>query len=482
MLTLGCGDPEFVSSESRILRVSLPAAPSALDPHLQDEWASRTILSHVYDSLVALDANMKVAPQLAERWETVGQLTWRFHIRHDVKFQDGRPLTADDVVASLRRSRHHPGSEISSYLLEVESVEKLGDWQVEIRTRRPYPILLNKLSFVAIVPQDAPSVIEAPVGTGPYRIESHSGDEIILRAFDNYWGSIPPIKRVSFLFLNNHRNRLEAFLRGDIDLIYSFVVADLADFPDVLDQQFVSEPGLYIAYLQFRVDRPPFNDLRIRQAINLAIDRERLVEDAAEGAAQPASQLLSPQIFGYVPDLPVTQADPVKARALLEEAGYPDGIDLNIHLREGRTGQALIAQLNEVGIRLNPTVMAWPDLYAKLQTGEVDFYLGSWGCPSGDASELFDNKVHTLVPGGPYGTSNSMGYSNPILDGFIEDASATFSVEERKAVFARAMSILQEDLPIIPLLVDDYIYLVSPDVEWTSRLDGRVLAQEMSFR
>ena len=126
VLALSCGDPEFSSSESRILRISLPAAPSALDPHLQDEWASRTILSHVYDSLVTLDANMKVAPQLAERWETVGQLTWKFHIRHDVKFQDGRPLTADDVVASVRRSLHHPGSEISSYLIEVESVEKIG--------------------------------------------------------------------------------------------------------------------------------------------------------------------------------------------------------------------------------------------------------------------------------------------------------------------------------------------------------------------
>ena len=480
---MGCGSERSNSAKPRLLRIGFPSAPSALDPHLQDEWASRTILANTYEALVALDLNMKVAPQLAERWETVNLLTWRFQIRRDVAFHNGQLLSADDVIVSLERALNHPKSEVSGYILELESVKKVSDWEIEIVTRRPYPILLNKLSFIAIVPHDAPSVIENPIGTGPYRLVNHSAEDLRLQAFDNHWGGSPPTKDVIFRFYSNHQERLQAYLRGDLDFLYSFLVADLATFSEGIDHRFTTEPGLYIAYLQFRVDRPPFDDLRIRQAINLAIDRERLVKDAASGMAQPASQLLSPQVFGYVPNLPVTATDPAKARALLREAGYPDGIDLEIYLREGRTGRALITQLEEVGIRLKPIVLEWPELYAKLQAGEeVGFYLGSWGCPSGDASELFDSKVHTYDPKRSYGMSNSMGYSNPILDGLIEDAGSTFSVEERKEVFARAMSILQKDLPIIPLMVDDYVYLISPDLEWTSRLDGRILAQDMRFK
>ena len=332
------------------------------------------------------------------------------------------------------------------------------------------------------MPQNTPLVIENPVGSGPYQFVSGTESEIQLETHTDYWGRIPPIKRVTFKIITDNAARLASYFRGELDFVTSFWGEDLSEYSGSIGSQFLSEPGVYVSYFQFRIDRPPFNDRRIRQAINLAINREELLKQAASGMAHPASQLLSPQVFGYVPGLRVPNPDPEKARALLREAGYHQGLEIEVHQRMGRrSGRALVSQLEKVGIRMNLVELEWPELYAKLHAGEIDSYIGSWGCPSGDASELFDNKVHTADPNGVYGQSNTSGYSNPLLDGLIEDAGSTFSVKERKEIFSQATKILLEDHAIIPLLVSDQVYMVSPELTWEPRLDGLVLAHDMSF-
>ena len=366
------------------------------------------------------------------------------------------------MVASIRRALSHPRSEISSLILEIDSVEKVGDWAVEIATRQPYPILLNKLSFVLIVPQDAPSVIEVPVGTGPYRFENQSENRIEVRGFHDYWGSVPQIDTVNFSFIEDTQDRLDTYFRGDAHFVYGVLDDDLARYPQRTDYQLFSETSVYISYLQFRVDRPPFDNPLVRQAFNLAIDRDRLASETASHNARPASQFLSPQVFGFVPDLPIVKADPEKARALLVEAGYSEDVEWEAYFLGRPVEKALETQLAEVGIHIKPVFLERSVLFQKLERNEVDLLRSSWGCPGGDASEFFDNVVHSVDPTNSYGGANSSGYSNLLLDGLIEDAGRTFNVGERREIFARATSILLEDMPLIPLLMGDDTFLTSP--------------------
>src|SRR6202158_2230596 len=170
------------------LRLVFHSGPQGLDPHLHDEAATHWVLYNVYDSLVTFDADIHVRPALASGWDNPDDLTWRFRLRPGVHFQDGRPLAAADVVVSLERARSHPRSKMSGYLVEVAAVRAVDPLTVEVQTRRPYPILLNKLTFIAIVPRDAPPLIAKPVGTGPYRFVAYApGRSLELAAFGNGW-------------------------------------------------------------------------------------------------------------------------------------------------------------------------------------------------------------------------------------------------------------------------------------------------------
>jgi peptide/nickel transport system substrate-binding protein len=463
------------------LRLVFHSDPQGLDPHLHDEVATHWVLDNVYDALVSFDADMHVRPALAAGWDNPDDLTWRFQLRPGVRFQDGRPLAAADVVVSLERARSHPQSKISGYLVEVAAVRAVDPRTVEVQTRRPYPILLNKLTFIAIVPRDAPQLIARPMGTGPYRFVSYTaGRRLELEAWDGAWNGGAELEpRVSIGFESDAAKRVERLTSGQADLI--------AELPSRYADGVRSAPGcavrsaggLRVSYLQPRVDGPPFSDPRVRRAISLAVDREALVRAMLQGRGAPAGQMVGPKVFGYAPELRPPRRDLAAARQLLAAAGYPGGLDAVLEYRDGLDVAALRAQLAEAGIRLRPEPRSWSELYPRLLRGQVAFYYGFWECSSGDASDLFDNKVHTRDPARGYGDSNSNGYSNPALDELIESSGSTLNMNERRRILESAMRVLDADLPLIPLAIPFDLFGVRTALAWAPRFDFRIHAADM---
>jgi len=462
------------------LRLVFHSDPQGLDPHLHDEVATHWVLDNVYDSLVAFDPDMRVRPSLAVGWDNPDDLTWRFQLRPGVRFQDGRPLAAADVAASLERARSHPRSKMSGYLVEVAAVRAVEARTVEVQTRRPYPILLNKLTFIAIVPRDAPPDITRPLGTGPYRFVAYvPGRGVELRASAVGWrrGAVEP--RVSIAFESDAAKRAERLVSGRADLV--------AELPSQEADRVAAAPGcevratggLAVSYLQPRLDAPPFSDVRVRRAVSLAVDREALVGAMLRGRGAPAGQMVGPKVFGYVPEIRPPRRDLAAARRLLAAAGYPGGLDAVVEYRAGQDLAPLGAQLALAGIRLRLLARPWSELYPRLLAGKVAFYYGTWQCSSGDASDLFDNKVHTRDPARGYGDSNSNGYSNPALDRLIEASGATLDMGERRRILASAMRLLDADLPLIPLAIPYNLYGVRRGLAWAPRLDSRIYAADM---
>src|SRR5579863_10534705 len=480
LLASGCSR---TAPPPRPLRVGLHSDPLVLDPHLRNEALTYSVLRNLYEGLTAFDAEMRVGPALAASWEIPNDLTWVFHLRPGVRFHDGRELTAADVVFSLERARTLPASGFGSYVVAVSRVRALDRHTVELTTSRPYAILLNKLAFVLIVPAGSPSEIRRPVGTGPYRLVSYSpGDRLALRAFDGYWGGPSAIGAVDFLPLPDRRERVARLLRGGLDLVQEPGPENLERIRAAPGCRLLEQDSLMVNFLMLKTGRPPLSDLRVRQAIDLAIDRATLVRQALHGEGLPAGQLVSRSVFGYAPDIAPPARDLAAARRLLAAAGYAGGIDLDLELRPGRQAAELRRQLAEAGIRVRLVERPWGELFPRLLAHREDFYLGAILAPSADASDLFDAMVHSRDAALGYGDGNFAEYHNAALDALIQESGSTLDMLSRRALLERCMHLLMQDLALIPLDVPWNLFGVRDDLVWQPRRDGYILAREFRRR
>ncbi len=464
------------------LRIALYNDPLTLDPHRRNELLTFAVLRNLYEALTEFDAGAKVGPGLAESWENPSDLRWVFRLRHGVRFHDGRELTAEDVRFSFERARTHPESNVGSYLVSIASVRVVDRYTLEVTTARPYPILLNKLAFVLILPAGSPDRIDTPVGTGPYRLESYvPGKRLALVAFADYWGGAPSEPRVEFLPEPNLAARIEMLANGQVDIVQEPGPENLERIRALPGCRVLSQDSLGSIFVLLRGDRPPFSDARVRLAIDLALDRPALVEKVLHGQGTPLGQMVSQNVFGYAPGLDPPPTDVAGARRLLAEAGYPDGLDLELNYRPGRSEEAagVRDQLAAAGVRVHLVEVPWADLFKRLLAGDVGFYLGGWFCLSADASDLFDAMVHTREPVQGYGASNFNRYSNPTLDRLIEESSRNLDLLDRRRSLESCQRLLMTDLNFIPLYSPSVIFGVRKDVEWNLRRDGLILAKSI---
>lgn len=475
-------------AENVTVRVALHGDPSSLDPHLQAEVIAQAVLGNIYEPLVTFDRAMRPRPLLAESWTNPDELTWRFRLRPGLRFHDGRPLGVDDVVASLERVRSHPGSRQSGSLVAVDEVVAIDDRHLEVRTHAPYAILLSKLAFVAIVPADVPQEIEHPMGSGPYRFAERrhrsSGTEPGMIRLEKVPGhrrghGAPAV--VEYLFVADRDERIEGLLGGRFDLVDELALGDVGQIQARESVRLESLTSLAVTYLQIDPTRPPFDDRRVRLAVHLALDRWALVDEVYGGYARPAGQMVSQNVFGHDPDLEPPRRDLAAVRTLLAEAGRGDGLRLELEVREGRpTTDHVRRQLAEAGIEVTVVERPWSEMYARLQRGEVGFYLGGWVCTSGDAGDLFDAKVHSPDPELGYGRANFIDYSDPELDRLIERANAAHTLSQRGRLLRRALRLLAEDLVYLPLYSPEEVYGLRQRIRWTPRPDGRIYGFELT--
>ena len=462
------------------VRVAIHSAPQSLDPHLQNEVLTSSVLANLYDGLTEFDAGSRIRPALASGWMNPDNRTWVFRLRPGVRFHDGRPMTADDVVFSFNRARSHPGSGLASYLVEMETIRAIDPATVEIRTRRPFAALLAKITPIAIVPRDAPETITHPVGTGSYQLGGARTDGLDLLPVEGGWREETGLLPLTFVIDGNPRRRVERLLAGEVDM-----AVDLSeDTVEVLRASSCCReeirPGSTVEYLRLSPIEPPFRDLRVRQAIDLAIDRPAYIAKAHFGMGQAVGQLVVPGVFGFASDRKATSRDVPRARRLLAEAGYPGGFDVILEFRKGRRGDILASQLAEAGVRVESREVLWTDLHPRVRRGEVGFYFGGVVAQTAEASDVLDGFVHTRDEERGYGATNHARYSNPRADALIEAAASSLEMFRRRELLEEAMRVAMGDLHFVPIAGLYEVYGVRKEIRFSPRLDRKILGRELS--
>jgi peptide/nickel transport system substrate-binding protein len=440
------------------------AEPDRFDPHLTTAYAAFQILENVYDTLVQPGPDLTMEPALATEWTvSEDQLTWTFTLREGVTFHNGSELTADDIVYSLERIRDPDvGSGAAFRLDAVDTIEAPDESTVVVTVSAPTPNLLTLLGGykgMAIVAEETVedgSIDTTPVGTGPFVFESYSpGDGVELVRNENYWRAdegLPHLDAVRFVAVPDPTVLLTNLQSGDVDWIDTVPPAELQSLEASDDVEVGRVPGGDYHYFALNQERPPFDDVRVRQAIAMAIDREEITEAATFGAATANQTAIPAGNFWYFEYAPYTAGDIEGAQALLDEAGVDDlSIEFLVTSDFPETvtqAQVIAAQLEPLGVEVTINSVdfsTWLDLQG---SGEFDAFMLSW-IGNIDPDEFYYAQHHTD------GTFNFQGYSNPEVDELLDAARVEVDEDARKDLYDEVATIIVDDA--------SYIYLYNPD-------------------
>ena len=447
------------------LVIALESNPTHLDPRFATDANSVRIGRLIFNSLARTDEHARFQAELAERWETVDQLTYLFHLKKGIAFHNGKPLTAADVkftYESVLDPRNR--SPWRGPLQLLKAVEQIGPYQVLFRLAAPYaPFLQN--STLGIVPEgttphDA-SGKTSLMGSGPFSLQEFSpGERVVLKANPSYWEGAPGVSGLVFKIIPDAIVRSLEFKKGTVDFIQNDIEPDtLPWFNKNTNASILTRQGTIFQYLGMNLDHPVLKIQEVRQAIAYAIDREAVIRHLLKGLATPATGLLSPSHWAYEPSVPRFVYDPEEAKRLLDHAGFrdPDGdgpfprfklsyktttLDLS-----RRVAEAFKEQLSRVGIELELRAYEWGTFYGDIKKGNFHLYSLAWvGVMYPD---IYFNLFHSgSIP--PYG-NNRGRYRNAEIDRLLERGRNSLSPEERKRIYSRVQNILAVELPTIPL-------------------------------
>ena len=495
------------------LRIGLAADVTSLDPHFLNVAPNNNAAWQIFDALVNVDADTRLVPGLAVSWRALDATTWEFKLRKGVKFHDGSDFTAADVVYSLERPAtltSSPGP-FTGFVKAIVAMNIVDPWTLRLKTAAPYAMLPHDLDSIFIVSKKAATGAstedfnsgKAAIGTGPFKLVRFArGDRIELARNDAYWGARPYWDRVTLRILPEDAARIAALLAGDVDVIENIPTADLTRLksnPDFRLEQKVSWRTLFLHLDQYRVHAPhlsdksgkplaknPFMDARVRLAISKAINRKAIVERVMEGNAVAAGNLVSPPVFGHVPELKPEAYDPAGAKQLLAAAGYPDGFALTLdapndrYVNDEQLPQALAQMLARVGIQARVETMPASVYFAKARAGEFSCALLGWGSFSGDLA--LRALVATPDAAKGYGAWNWGRYSNPKVDALLAQDFATLDEGKREALARQAASLALKDVPLVLLHHQLASWAMKKSIAYTPRTDEYTFARDFRPR
>ena len=457
-----------------------------MDPHAVALLYHTRVVHQIHESLVNRDAGFKLEPALAQSWAMSSPTRWRFKLRPGVKFHDGAAFSADDVVFSIARALG-PSSQRSFTLKGIAAVKKVDALTVDFVLNAPDAVLPDKLSNVPMVNQawciqhgvekaqdfnakQETFTVRNANGTGPFRLLRYEPDvRVQLLRFDGWWGRSDArtgnLAAISFVPIKSDATRLAALTSGEVDLVLDPPFQDVDRLKTDAKLSVATTTDLGTQYLTFDQARDellhsdvkganPFKDKRVRQAVAQAINIDLIVQKVLRGQATPTGSVISPLVDGYLPELDRRLPyDPAKARALLAEAGYPNGFGVtldcvNVAWREG-VCQAATAMLTQVGIRTTLRSSATNQFFPKLSQATASFIEYGW-TPTTDAWSTLNGLFHSWDPQGG-GTFNAGRYSNPQLDALIDAVRTEPDMSKRRARIGVALRLIQDDLPYIPL-------------------------------
>ena len=502
------------AASAKELTVGLASEPTSMDPHFHNLGPNNSLLSHLFDALVLQDENQSLVPGLAVSWRAINDTTWEFKLRQGVKFHDGSPFTADDVVFTFQRAPDVEGSPSSfGTYTKGKEVMKVDDHTVHIKTERPYPLMPNDVSTILIISDEKGQGAKTPdynsgkaaVGTGPFKFSEYvPGDRIVFERNEGYWGNKPEWTKVTFKPIKSGPSRVAALLAGDVDIIDQTPTVDIERLkkdPKLSLSQGISNRVIYLHMDQFREDSPfvkskdggqiknPLLDARVRKAISKALNRDAIVDRVMEGIAVKAGQLLPEGFFGRSPNLAPEPHDPEGAKALLAEAGVGDGFKLTIHgpndryINDAKIAEAVGQMLTRIGIDTEVVTMPRSVYFKRASRGGADgqpefsFILVGWGSGTGEASSPLKSLLHTYDKDRGFGASNRGRHSDPEVDKLIEDALATVDDAKRQDLLAKATEIaIGRNQGIIPLHYQVNTWAAKKGIKYRARTDERTVA------
>jgi peptide/nickel transport system substrate-binding protein len=485
----------------------------ALDPGDHRDRHSETVIRNMFDGLVTRDTRSGVHLELAEEMHWLDEQTLEIRLRQGVPFHDGVEMTADDVVFTFERiiqenaiEYPEPHSSPRKVLIApLESIEKVDDYTVVIHSSGPWPPALQMLVHQQIISKHyleevgTQGFIEHPLGTGPFRFVSADSDlkEIVLERFDDYYGGapdLPPVEpacvdRIVFRVIPDALTRVAALRVGEVDIIQAVpldLVDTLAENPDI---QVRTAPGTQPKWMEMNVNRPPFDNVRVRQALNYAVDKQRLIDEVYGGRAVALPGPLSPFNNFINQDLEPYPYDPEKALDLLAEAGWTDSDGDGILDMDGQLfaftidtlaewrplAEAVAGQFEAIGIDASIRIWELSIIRPQLLAGDRMAYLEDWGDSGFDPVGHFEAKWHGYLEGQIYGRGNFSGYNNERVNELIQRGEVTADPAKRQRIYDEAQEIVYEEAPAVFLILPEEIEAASVRIQnWQPASDSRI--------
>lgn len=467
------------------LHVGVGGAFTSMDPHYHNVGPNNVLTEHVFDQFLHFDPSFHLAPGLAVSWTPIDDRTWEFKLRQGVTFHDGTPFTAEDVVFTFGRIPlvvSSPSS-FNFAVKPIDRIEVIDPQTIRLRTATPSPLLAYNMAAVRIVSrkngQDAGTgdynSLKAAIGTGPYRVtEFAAGERARLERNDDWWGKKPVWTTVDYRSIANDASRNAALQAGEVDIIDQVPTRDVEDLKKNPKVVVLSAPGQRLIYLSPDIGQPqnsfatdtagqklpvnPLQDVKVRKALSLAINRIGIRDRIMDGFSVPTGQSMPLGASGYEPSLTPDPYEPDAARKLLAEAGFPHGFGLTLHgpnnryVNDSKIMEAVAQMWTRIGVRTTVDAMPSTTFFSRVLRREFAVRLTGWASDTGEASSNLTELLASSNPAkGRGAVFDPQRYANDTVDGIVEQALATLDPDKREALYREAERTAMPDYPIIPL-------------------------------
>ena len=505
------------AAQAATLRVADVGDVQSMDPHSLNETLQLSFTGSIYEALVSRGKDMQLVPGLATSWKQTAPTVWRFEIRKGVKFHDGTPFSADDVVFSFARGAAE-GSDMKGYTAPIKAVRKVGDSAVEIETAAPFPILPDTLTSLYMMskkwcednkaerPVDRRKGVENTAsfranGTGPYRLKERqpSTRTVIVRNFA-YWDKVEGnVDEVIFTPIGSDATRVAALLSGEIDVMEPVPLQDVDRVKAAGKFNVLQGPELRTIFLGMDQKRDellfsnvkgknPFKDKRVRQAFFQAIDIDAIKSRVMRNAATPTALMVGPGVRGFQPDMNKRLPyDPESAKKLLAEAGYPGGFEVAMncpndrYVNDSAICQAVAANLARIGVKINLQAETKNTYFPKILRRDTSFYLLGWTPSTTDAHDAFYNLMASPTDKGQ-GQFNLGAYSNAKFDELAARVQSETDASKRNEAIREAFKIHADDIGHIPLHQQALAWGVKSNVSVVQMPDNRMFFKWVSIK
>ncbi|WP_160112596.1 glutathione ABC transporter substrate-binding protein [Salicibibacter kimchii] len=472
-------EDDTAAAEGGDLILAMGSDAVDLDPHGSNDTSSTHVRYQIYDKLVDFDENTEVQPELAEDYEQIEDDTWEFNLKEGVTFHNGETFDADDVVATLERVTDEEFASEKLFLYEmIEDIEAVDEHTVHITTEYPFAPLEFHLAHDGGGMMSAAAIEEEengernldtePVGTGPFELENwEQGNEVVLTRFDDYHGGPVSIDSATYRVVDEQLTRTSMVDNNEAHIADDIEPTQMDQLENMEGVSTSSIESLRMDYIGMNNEVEPFDDRDVRRALNMAVDKDTIIEGVFEGYGEEAIGALNPLVFGYSDDLDPIEYNPEEAESLLEDAGYEDGFEATLLVEDVDQVNLQIAEiiqddLQDIGIDLSIEQQEWGALLDTTAEGEYEMVMLGWTTVTGDADYAMHPLFHSDNHGPP---GNRTFYDNEETDELLDAGRQESDDDERIEIYTEAQQTIIDDATILPLVHDDFRAGISDSVE-----------------